>query len=322
MKPDKTLLLSRADVRALVSMKDALAAVEGAFAAHGRGQAQMPPKVYLTLDEHDGDLRAMPAYVDGAAGVKWVNSHPQNPARFGLPSVMGLYILTDPATALPLCVMDATLLTAIRTGAAAAVASKHLFKGSPRTVGFVGSGVQARTLLEAHRALYGDAFEVLAADSVPEVAAAFAREAGGRVVSIEEASGSDIVCASTPSRTPVVMRAWVKDGAHINAIGADAPGKQELDPAILRDARVIIDDWEQATHSGEVNVPLHDGTLSKSDIGGTLGEVVAGKIPGRGDARLTVFDSTGLAVQDVALARIIHIAARAAGMGTPFDFFA
>jgi len=321
MPPHETILLSRSDVRSLLSMDAAIAAVEAAFTAHGEGRALMPPKVYLELDAYHGDLRAMPAYVDGAAGVKWVNSHPENPARFDLPAVMGMYILTDPATALPLAVMDATLLTAVRTGAAAAIASKHLAPRPPKTVGFVGCGVQARTLLEAHRAVYGDTFEVLCADVAEHAARAFAEEARGRVVSIEEASACDVVNASTPARAPVVKRAWVKDGAHVNAIGADAHGKQELEPAILLAGRVVIDDWEQATHSGEVNVPLETGELRRDQIHATLGEILAGKRPGRGDARVTVFDSTGLAVQDVALARVVHAAARERGVGTGFDFF-
>ncbi|XXY52181.1 ornithine cyclodeaminase family protein [Sorangium sp. So ce269] len=321
MKPEKTLLLSRSDVASLLAMDAAIAAVEAAFAAHGRGEAAMPPKVYLGLPAHDGDLRAMPAYVDGAAGVKWVNSHPKNPARYGLPCVRGLYILSDPATASPLAVMDATHLTAVRTGAAAAIASKHLARPNPRTLGFVGCGVQARFLLDAHRAVYGDQLEVLTADVSREASEQFAAEARGRAVSVEEASGCDIICASTTARAPVVQRAWVRAGAHINAMGADAPGKQELEPQILLDARVIIDDWAQATESGEVNVPLHEGALHREHIQGTLGEVVAGKLTGRGDATITVFDSTGLAIQDVALARVLYAAARSKGAGTAFDFF-
>lgn len=321
MNPDKTLLLSQSDVASLLSMDTAVAAVEAAFAAYGRGEAVMPPKVYLALSAFDGDFRAMPAYVDDAAGVKWVNSHPMNPARFSLPAVRGLYILSDPAAASPLAVMDATRLTAVRTGAAAAIASKYLARPHPRTIGLVGCGVQARFALEAHRVIYGDKLEVLAADVSLEASERFAREAGGRAVSVEEAAGCDIVCTSTPARAPVVARAWVRAGAHVNAIGADAPGKQELDPAILKDARIVIDDWEQATESGEVNVPLHTGALRREDIYGTLGEIVAGKRKGREDVDLTVFDSTGLAIQDVAIARVVYDAARRSGAGTAFDFF-
>ena len=141
-------------------------------------------------------------------------------------------------------------------------------------------------------------------------------------MSLEEASGADIVNASTPARAPVVNRDWVKEGAHINAMGADAQGKQELDPAILQQGRIVIDDWEQASHSGEINVPLASGLITRANIHATLGEIVAGKKSMAGDAAITIFDSTGLAVQDVALARVIHAAAREHGRGTPFDFFA
>src|SRR5262245_32311643 len=174
-----TRILTRADVARLLTMEMALEAVEEAFAAHGRGTARMPVKVYLPLPEHAGDFRAMPAFMAGAAGVKWVNSHPENPARHGLPSVMGVYILSDPATAAPLAVMDATLLTAYRTGAAAAVATKYCAARAPRTVGLVGCGVQARVLVEAHRALFGADLELVMADAVPAAAEALARELGG-----------------------------------------------------------------------------------------------------------------------------------------------
>jgi len=311
-----TRILTRADVAGLCTMEMALDAVEAAFAAHGRGETRMPVKVYLPLPEHAGDFRAMPSYMAGAAGVKWVNSHPQNPKRHGLPSVMGVYILSDPETAAPLAVMDATLLTAFRTGAAAGVATKHLYPGAPRTIGFVGCGVQARYLHAAHRVL-GAGFESRCADLLPEAAARFAAEIGGRAVSIDEASACDVVCTSTPSRAPVVRRSAVKEGAHLNAMGADAPGKQELETALVTSARVFVDDLEQATESGEVNVPLHEGVLTRARLAGTLGDVVAGRTPARPDgaATLTIFDSTGLAVQDLALARVLYAAALCEGVG-------
>jgi alanine dehydrogenase len=317
-----TLLLTQQDVRRVADMDMAIGACEHAFAAHGRGETKMPPKVYLALEHHEGDFRAMPAYMEGAAGVKWVNSHPENPHRHNLPAVMGLYILSDPATALPLAIMDATLLTSLRTGAAAGVASKYLAKPSPATVGFIGCGVQARYLLDAHRAVYGDGFRVLAADVSRDAAERFADGAGGRAVSMEEAAAADVLCTTTPSRTPLVQRAWVRDGAHINAMGADAPGKQELDPRILRDGRLFVDDVPQASESGEVNVPLHRGEISADDIAGSLGEVVAGRLTGRRSPdEITVFDSTGMALQDVAMARRIYEAARDQGVGTTTRFF-
>lgn len=324
-KPD-TLILSARDVRSILKMEDAVAAVELAFAEHALGRAMMPPKVYLSLDAYGGDFRAMPSFVEAgegsgaAAGVKWVNSHPDNPAKFGLPSVMGIYVLSDPANALPLAIMDATVLTAARTGAAAAVASKHLAKKAPKTIGFVGSGVQARWMLDAHKVVYGDALQVIAADVRADAAETFAKEIGGRVGTIAEAAACDLVCCSTPSRTPVVKRAWVNPGAHLNAMGADGPGKQELDPAILLDATVVIDEHHQATHSGEVNVPIEQGLYREEQLFATLGAVIAKQKPfARQEETITVFDSTGLAIQDVALARVLYAAAKARGVGTAVD---
>lgn len=317
-----TLLLSHSEVRSLVTMEAAVAAVEAAFAAHGRGETQMPPKIYIELDEFCGDFRAMPAYMGGAAGLKWVNCHAENPARHGLPTVRGLYILSDPINANALAVMDATWLTAVRTGAAAAVASKHLGPRAPATIGFVGCGAQARTILAAHRVLFPD-LEVVAADANADAADHFVAKVGGRVGSLEEACTCNLVCCATPSRQPVVRRPWIVAGTHINAMGADAHGKQELDTQILKEALVVVDDVAQASGSGEVNVPLASGELTPADIHASLGQVIAGLVPGRSDeAQITVFDSTGLAIQDVALARVVYDAAMAQGAGHRLDFFA
>ena len=283
MESTKTVVLTQAQVRTLVDMSAAVPAIEAAFEAHGRAQTQMPVKVYLDLPEYEGDFRAMPAYFGESAGVKWVNAHPRNPERYGLPSVLGMYILSDPKTALPLAVMDATLLTAIRTGAAAAVASKHLARPDSRTVGFVGSGVQARTLLAALAVVFDD-LEVVAADVSAEAAAAFAEESGGTVGSVADAAACDIVCTATPVRDPIVRREWVRPGTHVNAMGADAHGKQELDTTLLLDAKVVVDDWDQACASGEVNVPLDTSAMQKSHIHAALGEVIAGLAPARESA--------------------------------------
>lgn len=315
-----TLILTQSDIKSVVDMTAVVPAIEEAFAAHGRGETQMPVKVYLDLPQYHGDFRAMPAYMEGSAGVKWVNAHPGNPERYGLPSVLGMYILSDPATAQPLAVMDATLLTALRTGAAAAVATKYLARDDARTVGFVGCGAQARTLHAALSVVLGD-FEVVAADVSPEAAATFADEVAGQTGRLEDAAGCDIVCTATFVREPIIRREWVKPGAHINAMGADAHGKQEIDTQVLLDARVVLDDWEQACGSGEVNVPLESGALTREAIHGPLGEIVAGTLPGRdSDDQITVFDSTGLAVQDVALARLIYDTARESGVGLEIDF--
>jgi alanine dehydrogenase len=314
----KTLVLAGKEIEKILTMELAIPAVERAFAAHGRGEAIMPPKLYLPLEKHAGDFRAMPSYLGDAAGVKWVNMHPENPKRFNLPAVMGVYILSDPETAFPLAVMDGTRLTAFRTGAAAAVASKHLAIKSPATIGFIGCGVQARALLAGHRAMYGN-FRAIMADVSVAAAERFAKEAGGFTASMDQAGSCDIICTSTPSRSPVLFRSYVGISTHINAMGADAPGKQELDPRILQDATVVLDDMAQATESGEVNVPLHTGAYRREQIFGTLGEIVAGMKRGRVGTEITVFDSTGLAIQDLVLARVLFDEARKRGLGLDID---
>jgi alanine dehydrogenase len=314
----KTLILSHQDVRSLADMKLAMTAVEDAFRAYAEGRARMPSKVYLELPEFDGDFRAMPSLMGHYAGVKWVNAHPYNRARHDLPTVMGTYVLSDPKTAFPLAIMDATFLTALRTGAAAGVATKHLANRPFDRVGFIGCGVQARMFLDAHRQL--GSFEVLAADVNPEAAARFASEAGGRAVSVEEAARCPVICIATPSTTPVLMRSWIQPGTHINAMGADGPGKQELDPQILREGRIVVDEPEQSLHGGELNVPVSQGLLSEKDIAATLGEVIAGKAQARRTPQdITIFDSTGLAIQDVAVAAAVYERAKAQGVGNAIE---
>ncbi|MBV8879546.1 MAG: hypothetical protein JO332_06280 [Planctomycetaceae bacterium] len=314
----KTLILSGKDLEKILTMDLAIPAVERAFAAHGRGEAIMPPKLYLPLEKYAGDFRAMPSLLGDAAGVKWVNMHPENPKRFRLPAVMGVYILSDPETAFPLSVMDGTRLTAFRTGAAAAVASRHLAVKQPATIGFIGCGTQARSILAAHRVIYSG-FRPIMADADPVAAGRFAKEAGGFTATLDQAGSCDIICTSTPSRAPVLFRSYVGISTHINAMGADAPGKQELDPRLLHEATVVLDDLAQATESGEVNVPLHAGTYRREQIYGTLGEIVAGRKAGRTGTEITIFDSTGLAIQDLALARVVFDEARRLGLGTEID---
>jgi ornithine cyclodeaminase/alanine dehydrogenase len=314
----RTLLLTRSEVERLATMELAVFAVERAFAAFGRGEATMPPKVYLPIADHDGDFRAMPSRLGNSAGIKWVNVHANNRKRFGLPTVMAVYVLNDPANAFPLAIMDGTLLTALRTGAAGAVASKYLAQRSPKTIGFIGCGVQAHTLHGTHQVVF-DGFESLAYDRNEATAAAFADRVGARVVALEEAAGADIVCTATPSRTSFVKGEWVRSGAHINAMGADAPGKQELATELVQSSAVYIDDLHQATGSGEINVPLAAGDIEASQLAGTLGEVVAGLLPKPDVSKTTVFDSTGLAIQDVALARSIYDAAQRQSIGHEVD---
>jgi alanine dehydrogenase len=324
----ETLLLSGDDVRANAPLSAVVPAVEAAFAAFARGDAQMPAKSYIDLPAYNGDFRSMPAYLStpewDAAGLKWVNVHPDNPEEFDLPTVLGTMIYSDPETAFPLAIMDGKELTQLRTGAAAAVATDHLAVADASSLGIVGAGVQSYTQLRAISQVR-DIERVVVADRdderVAEFIAAFEDDFDVVGGSIDEAAACDVLSTVTPVRSPIVSREAVGPHTHINAIGADAAGKHELDDDILLNAKLVIDDYEQTTHSGEINVPWSQGVLDDDDIDGTVGEIVTGETPGRvDDDGVTVFDSTGLAIQDVAAAHVVYERAMETGAGDSFDF--
>ncbi len=317
------LWLTEDEVKDLLSMDEAIAAVRKAFCDHGTGHTQMPPKSYLYFSRHEGDLRTMPAYLEGSeqAGVKIVNVHARNP-EIGLPTVMALLTLISPKTGAPLAIMGATYLTAMRTGAAGAVAAGLLARKNSRRVGMIGAGAQARTqLLGLSRQFELD--EVRIFDLSPERCRSLAEYSrnlfkGELIIEkeAEDACQCDILVTTTPSRQPVVRDDWISPGIHINAIGADAKGKQELESALTKRAKVFVDDPVQAAHSGEVNVPLSQGLLCQEDIFASIGEVLAARKPGRKDEKdITIFDSTGLGIQDVAAGFAVYEKALASGRG-------
>ncbi|QCC48484.1 ornithine cyclodeaminase family protein [Halobellus limi] len=323
----ETLLLNGTDVRENASMAELVPAIEDAFAAFERGDAQMPAKSYVDLPQYNGDFRSMPAYLDvgewDAAGVKWVNVHPDNPEKFDLPTVLGTMIYSDPETAVPLSIMDGRELTMLRTGAAAAVATDHLAVPDADSLGIVGAGVQSYTQLRAIsqvRDIETVVISDLDEERVAEFVATFEDDYDVRGGTVAEAAACDVLSTVTPVESPIVSPESVGDHTHINAMGADAAGKHELADEILLEAKLVIDDYEQTTHSGEINVPWSEGVLDDDDIYGSVGEIVTGKKPGRteGDG-ISVFDSTGLAIQDVAAAHVVYEHATERGNGYGFD---
>ncbi|MFC6787375.1 ornithine cyclodeaminase family protein [Halobaculum halobium] len=323
----KTLLLNSDDVHENAAMDELVPAIEDAFAAYQRGDAQMPPKSYIDLPEYNGDFRSMPAYLDAgewdAAGVKWVNVHTDNEEQYDLPTVMGTMIYSDPKNAFPLAILDGTELTMKRTGAAAAVATDHLAVADASSLGIVGAGVQSYTQLEAISTVR-DIEEVVVSDLSEERVArfidAFQDQFDVRAGSIEEAATCDVLSTVTPVEEPIVSRDAVGEHTHVNAMGADAEGKHELADEVLLDAKLVIDDYEQTTHSGEINVPYAAGVLGDDDIYGQIGEIVVGEREGRtADDGITVFDSTGLAIQDVAAAHVVYEHANERDNGYAFD---
>lgn len=308
--------MTQEDVKSLIGIEKAIKAVEEAFKLYATSNAIMPPKVYLTLEE--GDFRAMPSSLMGYAGLKWVNSHPKNPEK-GFPAVMAVFVLNDPSNGFPLAVMDATYLTSLRTGAAGGVAMKFLARKDSRIFGFIGCGKQAIFQFLAAKELFK--VEIVKAFDINEKASLsfkeFCESKGVKceIRGAEEVCDCDVLITSTPSNRPVVKKEWIKETTHINAIGADAPGKQELDIEILKRAKIVVDDLEQALHGGEVNVAYSLGIINRENIYATLGEIVAGIKKGREGDEITIFDSTGLAIQDLAVAKIVYENAVKKGFG-------
>jgi alanine dehydrogenase len=325
-----SLILTGSEVLQVLDMDLALAAAQEAFQAYGEGRVNMPPKSYLTLAR--GDFRAMYGEIflssGHICGLKWVNVHPGNPDK-GMLTVMAKILLNDPDTGREFADLDGTHITDFRTGAAGGLAARYLARPQAVRLGLVGCGAQARTQVAAILKVR-PIQEIAVYSRRAEHARAFAQEiaaAHGEVrvrpvaTALEAVRGMDIVVTTTPSNTPVVQSDWVSPGTHINAIGADAAGKQELEPAILKAARVVVDDWAQASHSGEINLPLAKGEITREGIYGTLGELAAGRKPGRrSPEEITVFDSTGLIIQDLALGYAVYLRARERGLGEEKDF--
>ncbi|KHE91761.1 MAG: hypothetical protein K8F52_07915 [Candidatus Scalindua rubra] len=312
-----TLLITAKDVQSVLTYPLSLKTVEAAFKAFGKGKAYQPPKSYLTFKF--GDLRSMPAYINdrgmNVAGIKSVTVHPDNHKKYGLPTVMATILLTDPKNGINIAVLDGTHITNMRTGAAGGVATKYLSRKNSKVMALIGAGAQAYTQL--HHIMLTRRLKEVRVYARPEKSMIkFCREMSNvypEVIFFPEPDcrkaccGADIVTTTTPVRKPIIRKSWIDPGTHINGIGADAAGKQELETALTKSCKIVIDEWQQASHSGEVNVPISRGKLKKKDIHAELGEIVSGKKKGRtADDEITLFDSTGLAVQDISTAYVVY----------------
>lgn len=317
------LIIPEAAARELVSVEDAIEAVETTFAAMARGMARNYPVVREMVGHQDA-VYGVKAGFDGSVpllGLKAGGYWPHNAAR-GLTNHQSSTVLFDPETGRASALVSANYLTGVRTGAASAIATKHLSRPESRVLGIIGTGVQATYQLSATRTVR-PIDTVHAWDPSPDNLAAFGRFTEGLGLAFKPelerralVEASDVIVTVTPAKAPLIERDWVRPGTHISAMGADTRGKQELDPALIAAAAVYVDEAGQALSIGECQHAFGQGLIDKSALRGTIGQVIAGLCGGRRDANeVTIFDGTGVALQDLVVAQLAVRLAAERGLG-------
>lgn len=327
----ETLLLKRSDIRALLTLPECIAAMEQAFAMRARGQALSPALMHIDAEGGEfhikgGGLRLERVYF----ALKANGGFFDNRARFGLPNILGLILLCDGENGRPLAIMDSVDITILRTGATTALAARYLARPDSATVTICGCGSQGRVQLESLLQVLPGLQQVYAWDANPETSRNFAAEMSARLeLKVEGAESlelaapaSDVIVTCTPARDYFLRREWVRPGAFVAAVGADSPGKQELDPQLVASSKLVVDILEQCARVGELQHPLAAGLMNLEQAHGELGAVVAGRVAGReNDEEVIVFDTTGSAIQDTAAAVAVYEKARVTGAGTWLDLY-
>jgi alanine dehydrogenase len=328
----KTLLLNKDEVRRLIDMPDVIGAVEEAYKAFSGNQVIQPAYIGIELPDHRGEIDFKLGYYQGNEIIS-MKAHSggftNNPEEHGVPNSMGTILLFDARSGALICIMDGSLITGLRTGASGAVSVKTLARRNARTIASIGTGNQARMQIRAISKVM-KIEEIHAFSRTPEKLSKYKADiesefgipvivAGSKKQAVEQA---DILVTTTRGKGDLVEADWVKPGTHIVAIGADAPGKQELGPELFRNAKIIVDSIPQCIEKGETQHPLARNIIAKDDIHGEIGEVLLGTKPGReSDDEITIFDSTGMAIQDNTTAHRIYSNAIAGNVGTFFPFF-
>lgn len=327
----KTLLLKKEEVRQLVSMKEVIGTVEEAYKAFNSGQVIQPPYIGIDLPSHRGEIDFKLGYNQGNEVISMKASSGgfrNNPEEYGVPNGMGTVLLFDARSGALACVMDGSLLTGLRTGACGAVSVKALARKNAGTIASIGTGNQARMQIRAITEVM-KIEEIHAWNNTPGTLARYKAdietEFGIPVVAArskkDAVEQADILITTTRGKGSLVEAAWVKPGTHIVAIGADAPGKQELEPEIFRGAKVVVDSISQCVDKGETQHPIARGIMTAKDIHAEIGDILLGRKPGReNDQEVTIFDSTGMAIQDNTTAAKIYRNALERKAGTFFGF--
>jgi alanine dehydrogenase len=326
------LLLTRRDVESVLTMKEAIAAVEEGLTRLALGRAIMPQRTAIRMSALHGLHLGMPAFIEGEGddpgvlALKVVTVYPDNPAVHSLPTTIGTILLNDPRTGALLAVMDAGFLTAMRTGAASGVATRILARPEAQSAGVFGAGVQARAQLLA-MAEVRSLVRAVVCDPRTDARARFAVEMSTQLGipviegGTEACLDCDIVVTATSSTTPIFDGTCLRPGTHVNGIGAHAAGHRELDTEAVRRCTVIAD-YKPAclAEAGDILIAIQEGAITEDHIRASIGEVVAGAKPGRTSAEeITLFKSVGLAVEDVATAQRVYKLARVSGVGKEIE---
>jgi len=306
-------------------MSEAIRAVREAYIAFAKGRVKMPPVMHLDVSQYNGEVDIKSGYIEdlGLIGTKIASGFYDN-YKLGLPPGIAVIILMDLKTSIPVAIMDGTYVTAYRTGAAGAVAAKVLARKDSKIIGVVGAGTQARMQILALREVFSIK-EIKVWDINTTWRDRYVEEMSEQLkIPIEPVEDikdavieADIIVTVTPSRKALVMKEWIQEGVHINAIGADGPGKQELDPFIVKRAdKVVVDSLNQCRIIGEIQHALADGLITEDDVYAEIGQILIGEKKGREtNEEITLFDATGLAAQDIAAANIVFKQAKEKGIG-------
>ncbi|KKL04826.1 hypothetical protein LCGC14_2612190, partial [marine sediment metagenome] len=312
-------------VKSCLPMGEAIRAVREAYIAFAKGRVKMPPVMHLDVSQYNGEVDIKSGYIEdlGLIGTKIASGFYEN-YKLGLPPGVAVIILMDLKTGIPVAIMDGTYVTAYRTGAAGAVAAKVLARKDSKIIGVVGAGTQARMQILALREVFS-LKEIKVWDINTTGRDRYVEEMSEQLkIQIEPVEDikdavieADIIVTVTPSRKALVMKEWIQEGVHINAIGADGPGKQELDPLIVKRAdKVVVDSLSQCRIIGEIQHALADGLIIEDDIYAEIGQILIGEKKGREtNEEITLFDATGLAAQDIAAANIVFKQAKEKGIG-------
>lgn len=324
-----TLILTCEEVRSILEMPELIDIVENSLVQSSMGQTIQPVRLRLNVPKYESRLISMPAYLDGSdvMGMKVFSGAVSNPQR-GLPGISAIVLLCDPTTGQFLSVMDGSYITEVRTAAASAVATKYLARPEASILGVIGAGLQGRSHLWAISTVRPIRL-VKVFDALPERALRYKDDMEKRfglhvdVCDTAEIAvrNSDVVVTVTTSKTPVVHGAWLKEGAHINAVGAAIPDARELDNDAICRAKVVTDSMEALfAEAGDVLIPIAEGRMSRDQVHGEIGEIAAGQKSGRTNStEITIYKSLGIAAEDVVTAKLVYDRARERGLGTELE---